>query len=255
MRKVVSAKVILVSIVAMLFSIASLSNVYAQTLVEENDVDPWEGWNRGVDKFNNVADKYVLKPVAIGYKIVTPRVVDQGVTNVFDNFKEIPSSANAVLQAKPKSSGKAISRFLINATLGFFGIFDVATALGIERQEEDFGQTLATWGVPSGPYVVLPFLGPSTVRDGLAGIPDAYLDPAIGQVSHLETRLAILALKAVDTRADLLTAEALITGDRYTFLRNAYLQQRDFLIHDGNPEDDFGNANEDEEDEDWLEDE
>lgn len=211
------------------------------------DVDPWESFNRSVMRFNDQLDRFVMTPAAKGYQAVMPEVLDVGITNGFSMLGEIPSAGNAVLQGKPSGAGIALSRFLVNLTLGFFGLFDVATQLGIEQQKEDFGQTLAVWGVESGPYLVLPFFGPSTLRDGPSMLVDLWSDPLY--VDHVPTRNTVYVVKYVDQRADLLKAEGLISGDRYGFIRDAYLQRRNYLIKDGKVVDNFG---EDELDDDWL---
>ena len=214
--------------------------------------DPWENWNRKVFTFNDGLDRWVLRPVAKSYQFIMPEVLDQGVSNVFGNIGELPTSLNAILQGKPKSSGKALLRFLINSTLGVVGIFDIAELMGIHKQKEDFAQTLAVWGVPSGNYLVLPFLGPSTFR-GAVGLPvDLYSNPISYTIDDAYTRYGIWGLRVIDGRADLLKAEALIGGDKYTFYRTAYWQQRQFSIHDGQVEDDFDNSEFDADD--WLDD-
>ena len=210
--------------------------------------DPWEGFNRGVFVFNDTADYYFMKPVAQSYKWVMPTVAYRGVDNFFSNWGELPSSANALMQVKPGNAGIAILRFCINATVGFFGIFDVATQIGLEQEKEDFGQTLAVWGVPSGPYVMLPFLGPKTVRSSFGSVADLYLDPI--NVDDVRSRNILYAFEYTNKRADLLEAESLISGDRYAFIRDAYLQNREYLILDGNVIDDFGD--DDLEGDDWL---
>lgn len=218
--------------------------------VKPKNIDPWQGFNQGVFAFNDTADRYFMQPVAKGYQFITPTFLDNGISNIFSTIAEIPTSINALLQFKPLNVGKSLGRFAINATLGLFGFFDVATRMGIEEQEEDFGQTLAVWGVPAGPYVVLPFLGPSTLRDAVGLVPDYQLAP-VAAIDDVATRNTLAAIKYIDMRADLLEIEGLISGDRYTFIRNAYLQQREYLILDGNVEDDFGES---ELDDDWLED-
>ena len=218
-----------------------------QTMQER---DPWEGFNRGVFAFNETADYYFMKPVAVSYKWVMPTVAFNGVNNFFSNITELPSTANALMQAKPKNAGITVARFCINLTVGFFGIFDVATQLGIEQEKEDFGQTMAVWGIPSGPYVMVPFLGPKTVRDGTGMVVDLKLDPVY--VENVRARNTMYAVKFTALRADLLEAESLISGDRYEFIREAYLQNREYKIHDGNIIDYFGE--DDLDDDDWLDD-
>ncbi|CAA0097222.1 putative phospholipid-binding lipoprotein MlaA [BD1-7 clade bacterium] len=221
-----------------------------ETVKAFESVDPWESFNRQMFKFNMMADTYFLKPVSQGYRFVMPTFAYRGVNNIFVNVEEIPTSAYAILQGKPKSTGNAIGRFLINFTLGFFGAFDVATQLGLKRQPEDFGQTLAVWGVPEGPYVVVPLLGPKTVRSGVGTAVDVVADPIY--VDDVALRNSLFALRFVDKRANLLEGEELITGDPYVFVRDAYLQYREYLIKDGKVEDTFDTEQFDE-DTDWLE--
>lgn len=208
----------------------------------DRSVDPYEGFNRKVYGFNNGVDKYFLKPVTKTYRFITPDFVEKGVSNFFSNLLEIRNILNALLQGK---GGKAVDysgRFVFNSTIGLGGLFDVASPMGIEKTEgEDFGQTLGAWGVGSGPYIVLPFLGPSNVRDGVSLPVDIYADP----VTYLESshaRNGLTFLEIVDTRAKLLETEKLLTGDRYVFIRDAYLQRRNYLVNDGEVEDTFGTS-------------
>jgi len=204
----------------------------------DNPEDPWEGFNRTVFGFNKFLDTYALKPVAKGYNWVMPESVNDGVSNVFDNLGETKNFLNNVLQFKFSEAGTDVARFVINTTVGVLGIFDVASRLELERNEEDFGQTLGVWGFESGPYVVLPFFGPSNVRDGIGLIPDIYSVPQ-AYIDHDETRWSVYALDTIDTRSDLFAAEELILGDEYSFIRDVYLQRREFLVTDGAVDDDF----------------
>ena len=207
---------------------------------EPADRDPWEGFNRAVFRFNDTADRWVLKPVATSYRQVTPIFMQVGVSNFFGNLREVTNTINSVLQWKWGQAGNDAGRFLINSTVGIVGLFDVAQHVGLEQSDgEDFGQTLAVWGVPSGPYVVLPFLGPSSVRGMPGRVVDAYSNP-MAYIDHDPTLYAFVAADLIQTRAGLLKAEALLKGDRYVLLRDAYLQRREFLINDGELEDDFG---------------
>ena len=201
--------------------------------------DPWEGMNRKVFVFNDTLDSYFLKPVAKGYLAVTPDPVETGVSNFFENLGEVGNILNDVLQWKWGQAANDTGRLLVNSTVGIAGLFDVAQRVGLPRSEgEDFGQTLATWGVGQGPYVVLPFLGPSSLR-GLGGMPvDSYANP-IRYVDHVPTRNSTYAVDLLDTRASLVAAEDLISGDKYSFMRDAFLQRREYLIQDGDVEDDF----------------
>lgn len=218
----------------------SLSSVTA--FADESELqDPWEGFNRGVFNFNESLDRAILKPVAQGYRFIMPDVAEQGVSNFFDNLRDVVTFFNNVLQLKPVEATQDLSRVLINTTIGIGGLFDVASAMDIPKNDEDFGQTLGAWGVESGPYLVLPLFGPSTVRDGVGIIPDMYLDP-LNQVESDELRYGLKALKVVDKRASFLDREGVVTGDRYTFIRDAYLQKREFEVNDGRVEfnaDDF----------------
>lgn len=214
-----------------------------QPLAAQDDAlanpDPWEGWNRKVHQFNHVADRYVLKPLARGYQTITPGFVDTGVTNFFRNLREPLTIINDLLQFKLAQAGMDSGRFVLNTTLGLAGLFDVASGLGLPRHREDFGQSFGRWGIGSGPYLELPLLGGSSVRDALGLIPASYANP----VFYLEDEIvsaSATAVRAVDIRADLLKADELVTGDRYIFLRDSYLQQREALVRDGEVEDDFG---------------
>ncbi|TYL48122.1 VacJ family lipoprotein [Marinomonas sp. IMCC 4694] len=197
--------------------------------------DPWEGFNRSMFTFNDALDGAVLKPISKGYKAVTPTPVQKGVSNFFSNLGEIGNITNNLLQGKWDQTASSTFRFLINSTAGWFGIFDVASELGLKEYDEDFGQTLGHWGLSSGPYLVLPFFGPSTVRDG-SGLVAEYI--AIDETEYLDLNnkeeLALLGLDVIQTRARFLNAEGMIVGDRYSFVRDVYLQTRAFEVYDGN---------------------
>ncbi|PWK49961.1 MlaA family lipoprotein [Pleionea mediterranea] len=208
-----------------------------------NTVDPYESFNRKVYSFNRAIDKAVIKPVAEGYKAVTPDPVEAGVDNFFSNLGDIGNFVNNLLQFKVTGATSDLGRFLINSTLGLGGLFDPASAMGLEKHDEDFGQTLATWGVEPGPYLMLPFLGPSTLRDTASMPADNYFDP----VSYLEDDSAQYSLKGIRLlvkRAELLELEQQIENalDEYSFIRDAYLQNRKYKVYDGDLpfEDDFG---------------
>lgn len=222
--------------------LAGLMLVSASAMGAETDsVDPWEGYNRKAHAFNDTLDRYLLKPTAKGYRAIAPDLVEEGVANFFDNLFEIRNVVNDLLQGQFAQAGKDSGRFLINTTIGIAGLFDVARHLGIEASDgEDFGQTLSVWGVGQGPYVVLPFFGPSTLRDTFGMPVNSYLNP-VGYVDHVPTRNTLYGASVIDTRTALLDAEVLISGDPYIFTRDAYLQRRDFLITNGAlTEDDFG---------------
>ncbi len=198
--------------------------------------DPWEGWNRGVQSFNDRADDYVIKPVAEGYQYITPSFVDQGVTNFFNNIGDIRVTMNDFLQFKFGQGSEDFTRFLINTTLGAGGLVDVGTLLEFERHDEDFDQTLGAWGMPQGPYMVLPLIGPSSPRGALGLAGDAAANP-VAYIFFPAVTLGLTAVKHTDQRADLLSASKIVDEtalDRYEFFRNSYLQRREYLIHDGN---------------------
>nr|WP_298249602.1 VacJ family lipoprotein [uncultured Halomonas sp.] len=204
---------------------------------ERHPDDPWEGFNRKVFAFNDVLDRYALKPVARGYRFITPDPVETGVGNFFSNLGEPRTVLNSLLQGKPRNASVATARFLINTTVGVAGLWDVASRMEITGQEEDFGQTLGAWGWGESRYLVLPLFGPSTVRD-TGGLPaDMYTYPTT-YVEDDKIRLGLTALGIVDTRAGLLDQEALIQGDRYTFVRDAWMQRRRFEVSDGELGDD-----------------
>ena len=205
----------------------SATMVHAQS---END--PWEGFNRAVFNFNEGLDRAVLKPVTQGYRYVTPQIAQTGVNNFFENLKDVRTMFNNLFQGKVHNALEDFSRITFNTTFGLGGLIDVATPMGIAKNNEDFGQTLGYWGVSSGPYVVLPLFGPSTVRDTVGMVPDWYLDP-LYYVDDNSTRVPLRVLRVIDTRSQLLDAERIISGDRYSFIRDAYLQRREFLINDG----------------------
>lgn len=194
--------------------------------------DPWEGFNRRVFAFNDVVDRYTLKPVAQVYAAVTPDPVQTGVGNFFSNLGEVLTAVNSLLQGKPGNAGLSTSRFIINSTVGIGGLLDYATLMEINADKEDFGQTLAVWGWDDSRYLVLPLLGPRTLRDttGLVADISAYPFSYIGERELIE---ALAVLDLVHIRAGLLDQESMIQGERYRFVRDAYLQRRNFVINDG----------------------
>jgi len=199
--------------------------------------DPWEGLNRKVFQFNEWTDSKILRPTAKAYDKWLPRPIRSGVGNVFDNVFTPAVALNQLLQGKPRRSLTDTGRFLLNSTLGLGGLLDVASKVGMPKHEEDFGQTFAVWGAASGNYVVLPFLGPSNVRDSVGLAVSALVNP-IRLISPVEDRVAVTALYVLDLRADLIGVDELVTGDKYLFRRDTYLQRRDFLINDGVGDDD-----------------
>lgn len=199
--------------------------------------DPLEGFNRGVYKFNDVADKAVIKPVAGAYKAVLPSPVRSGVNNFFSNLNTFVSAINDLLQFKFDKAAEGAGRFVINSTFGIAGLVDVASMDGIEKRNEDFGQTLGHWGVGSGAYIVLPFLGPSSVRDTTGLVVDTLAFDPITYVDDPATRNVARTVKLIDKRAQYLPASDLLDEaalDPYAFMRDAYFQRRNSQIHDGN---------------------
>ncbi|HZZ91428.1 MAG TPA: VacJ family lipoprotein [Usitatibacter sp.] len=199
--------------------------------------DPWESMNRKTFAFNDAVDRAVLKPVATGYKKVTPSFVQAGVNNFFDNVLDVNTSLNQFLQGKPKQGLSDAARFVFNTVFGIFGLWDVATPLGLEKHDEDFGQTLGVWGVDSGPYLVIPLLGPSSARDAPARI----VDPQWFYNSYVNPESLYWGLWTLDkvrTRANLLQAETILQQaalDRYSFIRDAWMQRRRSQVYDGHP--------------------
>jgi len=204
-----------------------------------NPKDPLEPMNRSISRFNDSLDENVLKPVATSYQDVTPDLVQKGVRNVFNNLSDIWSTVNNGLQLKGRDTAESLMRSVVNTVFGIYGIFDVATPIGLERHSEDFGQTLGVWGVPNGPYVVLPLFGPSTLRD-TAGMPVDTSADFVRNLDHIPTRNSAMTLRIVDKRANLLGTSNLLSEaaiDKYSFTRDAYLQYRRNQVFDGNPPD------------------
>jgi len=205
-----------------------------------NPADPFEPLNRGVYRFNDAIDTAVLVPVATAYTKVLPAPVRTGVHNFFSNLTEVWSFANSLLQLRIQDSAETFMRFNVNTVMGLGGILDVASDLGIDRHQEDFGQTLGRWGVPSGPYVMLPLLGPSTVRD-TAALPVDVQGGLLSQVDDVGVRNSLYVLRIVDARSRYLRATSLIGDaalDEYSFTRDAFLQRRQNEVYNGNPPDD-----------------
>ena len=207
--------------------------------------DPLEPMNRVIFGFNEVVDDNILEPVAKGYRYVTPDPVERSVSNFFNNLGEINTIINSALQLKLDKTITSSSRLAINSTVGVLGLFDVATSLGIQREREDFGQTLGFYGISSGPYLVLPFFGPSSFRDAPGFYADVMMEKSISPVYtelHHEERQAIQATNVIDTRANLLKATKILdtaAKDKYIFLRESYLQRRAKLVTDGKDVQDF----------------
>ena len=217
----------------LLVSFLSVSLIHAEDIN-----DPFEDINRITFKFNESLDNNFLKPVALTYS-KAPKPIKKGISNFFDNLEEIETSVNQILQGKPKLAINDFSRFIINSTIGLGGFLDVATKIGLTRHEEEFDQTLALWGVPSGPYIMLPGLGPSTLRDALARPFSSFLSVTF-HMTESDVNLALKGMDALETRERLLEIESLIYGDRYNFVRDSYVQYMNYEINDGvDVEDEF----------------
>lgn len=200
--------------------------------------DPLEGFNRAVFSFNEGVDKAVLKPVARGYEAVVPLPGRTGVANFFSNIGDIFIAVNNLVQGKLGDAVSDLGRVAVNTTVGIIGLFDIASELGLEKHEEDFGQTFGRWGVGDGPYVVLPFFGPRTLRDTAGFVVDSYTDPLYYATGDVPTRNILVATRIISNRAQLLPAEKVIDEaaiDKYSYIRDAYLQRRRNLIYDGHP--------------------
>jgi phospholipid-binding lipoprotein MlaA len=221
-----------------LFAILVMSSaVGCATVRAPSPADPYEGFNRSVDAFNQRLDQLIIKPVARSYVTVVPELARTGVSNFFSNIGDVLSSVNNLLQGKPKDAASDIGRFAINTTIGVLGLFDVASDAGLNKHSEDFGQTLGRWGLNSGPYLVLPLFGPSSARDAVGFLVTSQVDP-ISQVDNVATRNALTGTRLVDRRAELLELTDSIEGvslDAYAFVRDAYLARRRNQVYDGDP--------------------
>lgn len=214
-------------------------------ILTDEITDPFENTNRNIHAFNDRLDTNLLKPLASTYRKITPQFARTGVTNFFENLEEIDTTINQVLQGNIKLAFNDATRFFVNSTIGLFGLVDVATAMGLEKHEEDFGQTLAVWNIKPGPYIVLPFLGPSNARDLLSRPISSFLSGTFS-MDETDVKISLLALDALETRERLLDAETLIIGDEYLFIRDAYFQSREYEILNGEVEvDDFLESMED----------
>ena len=199
--------------------------------------DPFEDLNRDIFIFNEKLDEKLLKPAALTYRKVTPQFARTGVTNFFNNLEEIDTTINQVLQGEIKYAFNDAGRFVINSTIGLFGLIDVASKMGLERHEEDFGQTLGVWGFDSGPYIMIPFLGPSNPRDLLSRPISSFLSGTFAMEDN-DVKITLVGIDALETRERLLDAETLIIGDKYIFVKDAYVQSREYEINNGSTEDD-----------------
>ena len=211
--------------------------LFSYPVFGEEISDPFEDLNRDIFIFNEKLDEKILKPAAIAYRKVTPQFARSGVTNFFNNLEEIDTTINQVLQGEIKYAFNDAGRFVINTTIGLFGLIDVASKMGFERHEEDFGQTLGVWGIDSGPYIMIPFLGPSNPRDLLSRPISSFLSGTFAMEDD-DVKITLVGIDALETRERLLDAESLIIGDKYIFVKDAYVQSREYEINNGSTKDD-----------------
>ena len=204
--------------------------------VEPSPHDPWEPFNRSVFEFNEGLDAYVLKPVVAGYRFVLPEFIRDGIYNFFSNYSDIYTALQNLLQGKPGDAFSDLMRVVVNTTFGLGGLIDMATPGGLPKHKEDWGQTFGVWGIPSGPYVVLPFFGPSSVRDTFGTVADLESDYLFGYVKDIGLRNSITGLRVVNARNTYYEAGDLLDGaaiDKYSFIRDAYIQRREYQINEG----------------------
>jgi phospholipid-binding lipoprotein MlaA len=250
-RSLISSLAVVLNLLVAAALLGGCTTTQADGKPREKNRDPVEKFNRGVYKFNDTLDRYALKPAATVYHDYTPQLVQTGVGNFFENLGYPTTIVNQFLQGKFKEGAQDTGRFLLNTTLGWGGLIDVASGgTRLPRHDEDSGQTLGRWGVPPGPYLVLPFLGPATLRDTPARIADDFTQPFRWYNSGSE-RWFSLGLSFIDKRAQFLPLDNTLarTYDPYAFVRNAYLQRRQYAVYDGNPPEDKLSG----EDEDWAE--
>ena len=215
-----------------------ISFIFSATIYSSEVNDPFENINRKTFEFNENLDEKVLKPTAKFYSKFPPRIKN-GITNFFNNLEEVDTCVNQLLQGKPKKSANDLTRFLINSTVGLGGFIDVASKMGLERHEEDFGQTLAVWGVGEGPYIMLPGLGPSTLRDTLSMPVSSFLSVTF-HMTETDVNITLKSIDAIETRERLLDVESLLSGDKYVFVKDAYIQSIQYEVKDGiDVQDDF----------------
>lgn len=222
----------------LLILISLIAGGCASTQELSNDPrDPLEGFNRAVYTFNDTLDHTLLTPLAIGYRAITPEFAETGINNFYANLNDFIVAANNILQFKFGAATSDVGRIVVNSTIGLLGFIDVASKMGLRKHDEDFGQTLGYWGVGTGPYIMLPFLGPSNFRDGPSIVVDWFFWPLNWSDLKNSERNALLALDIIRIRAELLKleekTEELARGDRYIFIRDAFLDRREFLVNDG----------------------
>ncbi len=198
--------------------------------------DPWQGFNRKVYSFNNALDQAFLVPAAASYRAVTPDIAEKGVHNFFSNLGDVGVAFNNTLQFKFLDAASDLGRIVVNSTIGLLGFMDVASRMGLEKHDEDFGQTLGYWGMGTGPYLMLPFFGPSNLRDGPGKVVDSFIYPPNWADIKTSERNGLFAMNLVNTRAELMVTEEKakeLSRDRYVFIRDAYLDNREFKVNDG----------------------
>lgn len=203
-----------------------------------NPADPLEPVNRGIYAFNDKLDRYALKPVAQGYQAAVPLPARTGVSNFLGNIEDVWTGLNNLLQGKPREGASDFGRVAINSTLGILGVFDLASEMGLEKHEEDLGQTLGRWGVGPGPYLMLPFLGPTTLRDSSNTLCRAFIADPVKEITRIPVRNSVMAVRVVNARAQLLGADQALDSaaiDRYAYLRDFYLKSRQSQVYDGRP--------------------
>jgi phospholipid-binding lipoprotein MlaA len=213
------------------------------TAQETTGSDPFESANRNIFAFNDGLDRHIVAPVSRGYRAITPRFVERGVRNFFANLYDFNGVINAILQGRFVKAAQNGGRFVVNSTVGMLGTLDIASEMGVSPYRTDFGHTLAIWGFESGPYLMVPFFGPRTVRSGAGFMFDTVASVQWG-IDSFRVRAALFALEVIDMRAALTDAEELITGDRYIFIRDIYLQQREAFVNEGVVEDSFSDYDE-----------
>lgn len=220
----------LLAVLAVLLAGAPVTPAFSQDAVE----DPWKPLNQHIFRFNQTFDDWIMRPVAVSYRAVTPPPLQQGVSNFFSNLDDVTVMFNNALQGKPRAAASDAGRVLLNTTFGIGGLWDVAKHVDLKKHDEDFGQTLAVWGVGRGPYFIMPFVGPSTLRDTFGFGVDIAATP-VSSPDEPAVRNSLHALRLIDTRVRALELDDLIYGDAYIFMREAYLQRREYDVHDGNP--------------------
>ena len=208
--------------------------------VEPSPQDPWEPFNRSVFEFNEGLDAYLLKPVVAGYRFLLPEFIREGIYNFFSNYGDLYTALFNLLQGRPADAFNDLMRVAVNTTMGLGGLLDLATPGGLEKHKEDWGQTLGVWGVPSGPYVVLPFFGPSNVRDTFGTVADLESDYLFRLLPDVALRNSLTGLRVVNARNTYYEAGDLLDGaaiDKYSFVRDAYIQRREYQIKEGRDDD------------------